>query len=83
MDAIDPNVTDPSLTDPSVTGGVFAPEKISEMQDALAMAISTLPEPVKSHTVQELAHSILRLAQDRNCGPQELARLALLELHLR
>ncbi len=53
------------------------------MQAALAQAISTLPEPVKSHTVQELAHSILRLAQDRNCGSHELARLALLELHLR
>lgn len=65
------------------SGGVFPPEKIDEMQTALNEALSTLPEPVKAHTVQMLAHSILRLAQERNCGTQELARLALLELQIR
>lgn len=65
------------------TGGVFPPEKIEEMQAALTEALSTLPEPVKAHTVQMLAHSILRLAQERNCGMKELARLALLELQMR
>ncbi|WP_424631988.1 hypothetical protein [Bradyrhizobium sp. SYSU BS000235] len=64
-------------------GGVFPPEKIDEMQAALNEALSTLPEPVKAHTVQMLAHSILRLAQERNCGTKELARLALLELQIR
>jgi hypothetical protein len=65
------------------SGGVFPPEKIDEMQAALSEALSTLPEPVKAHTVQTLAHSILRLAQERNCGTKELARLALLELQIR
>lgn len=64
-------------------GGVFPPEKIDEMQVALNEALSTLPEPIKAHTVQMLAHSILRLAQERNCGTKELARLALLELQIR
>lgn len=65
------------------SGGVFPPEKVDEMQAALKEALSTLPEPVKAHTVQTLAHSILRLAQERNCGTKELARLALLELQIR
>jgi hypothetical protein len=69
--------------DTQEVSGVFPPEKIDEMQAALTEALSTLPEPVKSHTVQMLAHSILRLAQERNCGTKELARLALLELQIR
>ena len=61
----------------------FKPETIAIMDDALALSIATLPEPVSSSTVHELAKSILHNAKDGTTDPKDLSRLALLEMQLR
>jgi len=64
-------------------GAVFKPELIGAMDDALQKTVATLPEPVSSTVVQDLATSILQHAKDGNTKPDDMSRLALLELQLR
>jgi hypothetical protein len=60
----------------------FAPETIGIMKTAMDGAVATLPHPVSSASVQSIAETILRSAQDGETDPKTLERLALLELQL-
>lgn len=64
-------------------GTMFKPELVEVMEEALQRSIEALPEPVSSGVVQELAKSILHNANDGNTSPDDLSRLALLEIQLR
>lgn len=64
-------------------GAVFKPELIGAMDSALQKTVATLPEPVSSTLVQELATSILQHAIDGNTEAEDMSRLALLELQLK
>jgi hypothetical protein len=61
---------------------VFPPETIGIMRTAMDGAVATLPHPVSSASVQSIAETILRSAQDGESDPKTLERLALLELQL-
>jgi hypothetical protein len=60
----------------------FAPETIGIMKTAMDGAVATLPHPVSSASVQSIAETILRSAQDGETDPKTLERLALLELQI-
>jgi hypothetical protein len=60
----------------------FPPETINIMTTAMHGAVATLPHPVSSASVQSIAETILRSAQDGESDPKTLERLALLELQL-
>ena len=60
----------------------FPPETINVMKTAMDGAVATLPHPVSSASVQSIAETILRSAQDGETDPKTLERLALLELQI-
>jgi hypothetical protein len=60
----------------------FPPETIGIMKSAMDGAVATLPHPVSSASVQSIAETILRSAQDGETDPKTLERLALLELQI-
>ena len=62
---------------------MFKPELVEVMEEALQRSVEALPEPVSSGVVQELAKAILHNANDGNTSPDDLSRLALLEIQLR
>jgi hypothetical protein len=60
----------------------FAPDVIELMCDALEASVATLPDPVNSARVTELAESILRTAKSGERDVAVLQRMALLEIQL-
>ncbi len=66
----------------SPKGTVFKPELVEVMEEALQLSVDALPEPISSGTVQELAKAILHNAKDGATNPDDLSRLALLEIQL-
>jgi hypothetical protein len=65
------------------SGAAFAPELVDVMTRALDASIATLPDPVTSTQVNQLAESILRTAREGERDPAVLQRMALLELQIR
>jgi hypothetical protein len=61
----------------------FSPDLIKAMDQALAQAVATLPYPVSSTRVQNIAESILRSAKQGESDPRTLQTLALVEMQLR
>ena len=61
----------------------FTPDLIAAMDQALQDAVATLPEPVSSMRVQNIAESILRSAKEGERDPRTLQTLALVEMQLR
>jgi hypothetical protein len=61
----------------------FSPELIKLMDQALQGAVATLPHPVSSMRVQNIAESILRSAKQGESDPRTLQTLALVEMQLR
>jgi hypothetical protein len=60
----------------------FVPEMVNAMTEALDASVATLPHPVSSTKVNQLAESILRTAREGESDPAILRRMALLELQL-
>jgi hypothetical protein len=60
----------------------FAPDVIKLMADALEASVATLPDPVNSSRVTELAESILRTAKSGERDAAVLQRIALLEIQI-
>jgi hypothetical protein len=60
----------------------FAPETIGLMKTAMDSAVAALPHPVSAASVQSIAETILRTAQEGETDPKTLERMALLELQL-
>ncbi|HEV7877622.1 hypothetical protein [Bradyrhizobium sp.] len=60
----------------------FPPETIGIMKTAMDGAVATLPHPVSSASVQSIAETILRTAQQGETDPKTLERMALLELQI-
>ena len=60
----------------------FEPEAIDAMTAALDHAVASLPEPVSSAYVKQLAESILRTAQSGERSTAVLACIALMELQI-
>jgi hypothetical protein len=60
----------------------FPPETIEVMKAAMDDAVATLPHPVSSASVQSIAETILRTAQEGETDPKTLERMALLELQI-
>jgi hypothetical protein len=60
----------------------FPPETIGIMKTAMDGAVATLPHPVSSASVQSIAETILRTAQEGETDPKTLERIALLELQI-
>jgi hypothetical protein len=60
----------------------FAPDVIKLMADALEASVATLPDPVNSTRVTELAESILRTAKSGERDVAVLQRMALLEIQI-
>jgi hypothetical protein len=60
----------------------FPPETIDIMTSALAAAVASLPDPVSSASVQSIAETILRTANEGERDPATLQRMALLELQI-
>lgn len=65
------------------SGAAFVPEVVDAMTRALDGSIATLPDPVTSTQVNQLAESILRTAREGERDPAVLQRMALLELQIR
>jgi hypothetical protein len=61
----------------------FSPDLIEVMDQALDRAVATLPHPVSSVRVQNIAESILRSAKQGESNPRTLQTLALMEMQLR
>jgi hypothetical protein len=61
----------------------FSPELIAAMDQALAQAVATLPHPVSSMRVQNIAENILRGAKQGESDPRTLQTMALIEMQLR
>jgi hypothetical protein len=61
----------------------FSPEVIQAMQQALDDAVSTLPHPASSKSVQEIAENILRAANEGQRDPVVLRVMALMALQLK
>jgi hypothetical protein len=61
----------------------FSPELINAMDEALAGAVATLPHPVSSTRVRNLAESILRSAKQGESNPRTLQMMALVEMQIR
>ena len=60
----------------------FEPEAIERMTAALHNAVASLPEPVSSSHVNQIAESILRTAKAGERNVDVLERMALLELRI-
>jgi hypothetical protein len=60
----------------------FPPETIGIMKTAMDGAVAALPHPVSSASVQAIAETILRTAQEGETDPKTLERMALLELQI-
>ncbi len=60
----------------------FPPDTIAAMQRALDGAVATLPEPVSSGHITQIAESILRTAKEGERDPAALQTMALLELNI-
>ena len=60
----------------------FDSDTVALMQTAMEGAVATLPEPVSSSTVQQIAEAVLRCAKEGERDPAILQRLALLELQI-
>jgi hypothetical protein len=61
----------------------FSPDTIAAMDQALHDAVATLPEPVSSMRVQNIAESILRSAKEGERDPRTLQTMALVEMQIR
>jgi hypothetical protein len=61
----------------------FSLDLIELMDEALQSAVATLPDPVSSARVQNIAESILRSAQEGERDPRALQTMALVEMQLR
>ena len=61
----------------------FSPDLIKAMDQALEDAVATLPDPVSSQRVQNIAESILRRAKQGERDPKTLQTMALMEMQLR
>jgi hypothetical protein len=61
----------------------FSPDLIEAMDQALKGAVATLPHPVSSMRVQNIAENILRNAKDGERDPRALQTMALVELQIR
>jgi hypothetical protein len=61
----------------------FSPDLIRAMDEALAGAVATLPHPVSSMRVQNIAESILRSAKQGETNPRTLQTMALVEMQIR
>jgi hypothetical protein len=61
----------------------FPPDAIDIMKIAMDGAVSTLPHPVSSASVQSIAETILRTVKEGERDPKALERMALLELVIR
>jgi hypothetical protein len=61
----------------------FSPDLIKAMDEALQGAVATLPHPVSSMRVQNIAESILRGAQHGERNPRILQTMALVEMQIR
>jgi hypothetical protein len=61
----------------------FSPDQIEAMDRALEGAVATLPHPVSSMHVQNIAESILRSAKEGESNPRTLQTMALVEMQLR
>jgi hypothetical protein len=61
----------------------FSPDLIEAMDQALERAVATLPHPVSSMRVQNIAESILRSAKQGESNPRTLQTMALMEMQLR
>lgn len=60
----------------------FVPEIVDAMAEALEASVATLPHPVRSANLTQLAESILRTAHSGEHDPTVLQRMALLELRI-
>ena len=60
----------------------FDPEIVEAMTTALERAVSSLPEPLSTAHVRQLAESILRTAKTGELSVDVLERIALLELKI-
>jgi hypothetical protein len=65
------------------SNAVFAPDLIEAMDLALEGAVATLPHPVSSQRVQNIAESILRSAKQGERDPRTLQTMALVEMQIR
>jgi hypothetical protein len=74
------NAGEPPMKD--FPDAAFAPDVIELMADALKASVATLPDPVNSARVTELAESILRTAKSGERDVAVLQRMALLEIQL-
>jgi hypothetical protein len=74
------NAGEPLMKD--FADAAFAPDVIELMSDALEASVATLPDPVNSARVTELAESILRTAKSGERDVAVLQRMALLEIQL-
>jgi hypothetical protein len=74
------NVREPLMKD--FADAAFAPDVIKLMADALEASVATLPDPVNSSRVAELAESILRTAKSGERDAVVLQRIALLEIQI-
>jgi hypothetical protein len=61
----------------------FSPDLIKAMEEALERAVATLPHPVSSLRVQNIAESILRGAKQGERDPRTLQTMALMEMQIR
>ena len=61
----------------------FSPDLIAAMDQALEVAVATLPEPVSLMRVQNIAESILRCAKEGERDPRTLQTMALVEMQIR
>jgi hypothetical protein len=61
----------------------FSPELIKAMDEALEGAVATLPHPVSSTRVRNIAESILRCAKQGESNPRTLQTMALVEMQIR
>jgi hypothetical protein len=60
----------------------FQPDTIELMTVAMNGALSSLPHPVSSTSIQSIAESVLRTANEGERDPAVLQRMALLELQI-
>jgi hypothetical protein len=65
------------------SNAAFSPDLIKAMDEALQGAVATLPHPVSSTRVQNIAESILRGAQHGERDPRTLQTMALVEMQIR
>jgi len=65
------------------SNAAFPPDLIEAMDKALEGAVATLPHPVSSQRVQNIAESILRSAKQGERDPRTLQTMALVEMQIR